>query len=60
MSGLPKELVRDFLREGDFKSIKDIEKALKESFTIQEALEAEIEEELGYSKYDLANKSTNN
>ena len=62
MSGLPKELVRDFVREGNFKSIKDIENALKDIFkdTIQEALEAEIEEELGYSKYDLANKSTNN
>ncbi len=50
MARLPKELVRDFVREGNFKSIKDIE----------EALEAEIEEELGYSKYDLANKSTTN
>ncbi len=47
MSGLPKELVRDFVREGNFKSIKDIENALKDIFkdTIQEALEAEIEVE---------------
>ncbi len=62
MARLPKELVRDFVREGNFKSIKDIEEALKDIFkdTIQEALEAEIEEEFGYSKYDLANKSTTN
>ena len=62
MAILPKELIRDFVKEGSFKSIKDIEKALKDIFkdTIQEALEAEIEEELGYSKYDLANKSTSN
>ena len=62
MARLPKELVRDFVREGNFKSIKYIEEALKDIFkdTIQEALEAEIEEELGYSKYDLANKSTSN
>jgi transposase-like protein len=62
MAVLPKELIRDFVKEGNFKSIKDIEKALKDIFkdTIQEALEAEIEEELGYSKYDLANKSTSN
>ncbi|WP_319371529.1 transposase [uncultured Ilyobacter sp.] len=60
--GYIKELVRDFFREGNFKSIKDIEKALKDIFkdTIQKALEAEIEEELGYSKYDLANKSNTN
>ncbi len=62
MAILPKELIRDFVKEGSFKSIKDIEKALKDIFkdTIQEALEPEIEEELGYSKYDLANKSTSN
>jgi transposase-like protein len=62
MARLPKELVRNFVKEGNFKSIKDIEEALKDIFkdTIQEALEAEIEEELGYSKYDLANKSTTN
>ncbi len=62
MSGLPKELVGGFVREGNFKPIKDIEKALKDIFkdTIQEALEAEIEEKLGYSKYDSANKPTTN
>lgn len=53
MSGLPKELVRDFVREGNFKSIKNIKNALKDIFkdTMQEALEVGIEEELGYSKY---------
>ena len=62
MSGLSKELFREFFREGNFKSIKDIENALIDIFkdTIQEALETEIEEEFGYYKYDLASKSNNN
>lgn len=62
MSNLPKGLLRDFIQQENLKSIKDIETALKDIFrdTIQEALEAEIEEELGYSKYDIANKGTSN
>lgn len=62
MSSLPKGLLRDFIQQENLKSIKDIESALKDIFrdTIQEALEAEIEEELGYSKYDLASKGTSN
>jgi len=62
MSSLLKGLFRDFIQQENLKSIKDIESALKDIFrdTIQEALEAEIEEELGYSKYDIANKGTSN
>ena len=56
MYGLPKEFVGDFVKEGNFKSIKDIENTLIGIIqdTIQEALEAGIKEELRYSKYDLA------
>ncbi len=62
MSGLPKELVGGFIREGNFKPIKDIKRLWRISLKIlyQEALEAESEEELGYSKYDSANKPTTN
>ncbi len=62
MSSLPKGLLRGFIQQENLKFIKNIENALKDIFrdTIQEALEAEIEEELGYSKYDLANKGTFN
>jgi transposase-like protein len=42
--------------------IPDIADALKESFKelIQESLEAEMNQELGYSRYDWANKETDN
>ncbi len=50
MSSLPKGLLRNFIQQENLKSIKDIECALKDISrdTIQEALEAEIEEDLGY------------
>ncbi len=57
-----KEQARKFLKEGNFKDAESIANALKDSFkeVLQEALEAEMDQELGYSRYDWANKQTDN
>jgi len=43
----------------DMKGIEDLVKELTKDF-IQETLDAELNEALGYTKYDYKNKSTNN
>jgi len=57
-----REQARAFLREGNFKDGDSIADALKEGFKdlIQEALEAELDNKLGYSRYDWKNKETDN
>lgn len=57
-----KEQIRKILKENNLKDGKSIADFLKNSFGsfIQEALEAEMDEELGYCKYDYKNKETNN
>lgn len=59
---LTKEQARKFLKEGNFKDAESIANAIKDTFkeVLQEALENEIEDELGYSRYDWANKQTDN
>jgi transposase-like protein len=53
-----KEQIRQILKENDLKDGKSIADFLKNSFGsfIQEALEAEMDNELGYSKYDYKEK----
>ena len=50
------------MAKGELKDAKDIKRILKEEFgeIIEEMLEAELEEELGYTKYDYKNKNTSN
>lgn len=62
MSLSRKNFIKELIKESNIKSAKDIQEALKELFadTIQEMLEAELDEELGYSKYDYKNKTTTN
>lgn len=62
MSLLPKELVRDFIKEQDFSSTDNVLDTLKEMFreVLQEALEVELEEKLGYDKYNISEKQTSN
>lgn len=62
MGLLSKEQLRQFIKENDFKSAKDIGDSLKDMFkeVLQEALEAEMEEELGYSKYDYKTQDKTN
>lgn len=57
-----KEQARKFLKENNLKDGESIANALKDSFKdlLQEALEGEMDQELGYSRYDWSNKQTNN
>lgn len=57
-----REQARAFLAEGNFKDGDAIANALTEGFKdlIQEALEAELDNKLGYSKYDWKNKQVEN
>lgn len=57
-----KSLFRQLLDERgikDLAGVQDLVKELTASF-IQEAMDAELEEKLGYSKYDYKNKETDN
>lgn len=62
MSLSRKNFIKQLIKENDIKSAKDIQEVLKDLFTetIQEMLEAELDDELGYSKYDYKNKNTSN
>lgn len=62
MSNLSKDLLREYIKEQNFKSADDISKGLKDMFreVLQESLEAEMDETLGYTKYDGYEKSTEN
>lgn len=59
---LRKELLREFIRENNLTTAREIQDALKDVFasTLQEMLEAELDEHLGYTKYDYKNKATSN
>lgn len=62
MSKVSKELLRNYIKEQNFKSSNDVLSAMKEMFgdILQEALEAEMDTYLGYDRYDISEKSTNN
>lgn len=57
-----KKVIQDFLAEYQPKTAKELQEILKDLMadTVQSMLEAEIEDELGYSKYDYQNKETTN
>ncbi|BAI61560.1 putative transposase for insertion sequence element [Methanocella paludicola SANAE] len=59
---LSKEQIRAWLKDNDLKDGASIEKAFIGEIkgVLQEALEAEMTNTLGYSKYDWKNKSTDN
>lgn len=48
------KLVKEILKNGDVKTVFDVESKLKQSFgkIIQSMLEAEMEEQLGHKKYE--------
>ena len=62
MSIIPKDQLRALIKEYGLKDPKDIQEMLKKLFgdTLAEMLEAELDNELGYSKYDYKNKATEN
>lgn len=57
-----KEQARQFLKDNEIKDAGSLKTALVAQFKdlLQEALEAELDNELGYSKYDWKNKETEN
>lgn len=54
--------LREMIREYGIKDMKDVQEFVKmlTSETIQVALDAELGNELGYSRYDYRNKKTDN
>lgn len=62
MSLLSKDQLRQLIKQRNMKSMDDVQSMLKELFaeTIEEMLEAEMDTSLGYSKFDLNNKETQN
>lgn len=62
MSKVSKELLRSYVKEQNFKSSNDVLTAMKEMFAdvLQEALEAEMDTHLGYDRYEISEKSTDN
>ena len=59
MSNMSKELLREYIKEQNFTSPNEILNALKDMFrdVLQESLETEMDEALGYGKYDSSSKS---
>ncbi len=57
-----RELVHGFLKENPIKDPNDIQELMKEMIrqVLQGGLEAELDEELGYTRYDYRNKETEN
>lgn len=57
-----KETIRRLMKEGKLTDASDVSKLLKEQFgeILEEMLEAELDHDLGYSKYDYKNKTTTN
>ncbi len=62
MSIIPKDQLRKLIKQYNLKDTNDIQNMLKDMFgdAIQEMLEAELEEDLGYTRYDYKNKKTTN
>ena len=62
MSKLAKEILREYISDQEFTSSGDVLEAMKEMFrdVLQEALEAEMDEELGYKKHSVAGNNSGN
>ena len=62
MSNVSKDLLREYIKDQNFTNANDILNGLKDMFrdVLQEALEAEMDEALGYGKYDGIEKTNDN
>lgn len=62
MGLMDKKQIREFIKENNIKTASDIQNVLKEMFkdAMQEMLEAELDDTLGYTKNDTENKETEN
>lgn len=56
---IPKELIKEYVKSEDFKSTGDIMESIKNMFTqvLNEVLQCEIEEKLGYDKHERTENS---
>ena len=54
--------IRELLQESNISSMEDIQNLFKETIAefMENGLDAELDDELGYSKYDYKNKDTDN
>ena len=54
--------IRELLQESNISSMEDIQELFKETIAefMENGLDAELDEELGYSRYDYKNKDTDN
>ena len=54
--------IRELLQESNISSMEDIQNLFKETIAefMENGLDAELDEELGYSKYEYRNKETDN
>ena len=54
--------IRELLQESNISSMEDIQNLFKETITefMENGLDAELDEELGYSRYDYKSKNTDN
>lgn len=57
-----KDLIKQFIAQNEISSTKDIEEALKNMFkdTLRELLEAELDEDLEYEKYEYSDEPKEN
>jgi len=56
---IPKEVIRELIKSEEFKNTGDIMESIKAMFAdvMNEILQCEIEEKLGYKKHERAEKS---
>lgn len=62
MGNVSKELLREYIKEQHFNNANEVLAGLKEMFkdVLQESLEAEMDDALGYGKYDSVSKDSDN
>jgi len=62
MSMLSKEQIKNLISSNNITTVDDISKTLKDMFkdVLQEMLEAELDDHLGYGKYNISEKAINN
>lgn len=62
MSAIPKEVIKELIREQKFNNTNEIMTDIKDMFkdVLQESMEAELENKLGYEKQERWSEFVNN
>ena len=62
MSAIPKEVIRELIKEQKFSNTTEVMEAIKDMFrdVLQEVMEAELETELGYEKQARRSENVEN